>query len=106
MRRYLKQGKRYDQHRKLELVPPEKKRMKNDELVEHLLENHRVRILTKKNGVTSHELNGYPMKKSGSSKKQKGRRVGKRKTTWRWMKRTPLRELILDLADVEMIGST
>ena len=69
MRRYLKQGKRYDQHRKLELVPPEKKRMKNDELVEHLLEDHRVRILTKKNGVTSHELNGYPMNKSGSSKK-------------------------------------
>ena len=71
MRRHLKRGKRYDQHRKLELVPPEKKRMKNDELVEHLLENHRVRILTKKNGVTSHELNGYPMKKSRSSKKQK-----------------------------------
>ena len=79
MRRYLKRGKRYDQHRKLELVPPEKKRMKNDELVEHLLENHRVRILTKKNGVTSHELNGYPMKKSGSSKKQKGREGGKKK---------------------------
>ena len=48
MRRYLKQGKRYDQHQKLELVPSEKKRMKNDELVEHLLENHRVRILTEK----------------------------------------------------------
>ena len=66
MRRYLKQGKRYDQHQKLELVPPEKKIMKNDELIEHLLENNRVSILTKKKGVTSHELNGYRMKKSGS----------------------------------------
>ena len=53
--------------------------MNNDELVEHLLENHRVRILMKKNGVTSHELNGYPMKKYGSSKKQKGREGGKKK---------------------------
>ena len=31
------------------------KKMKNDELVEHLLENHRERILTEKNGETSHE---------------------------------------------------
>ena len=53
--------------------------MKNNELVEHLLENHWVRILIKKNGVTSHELNGCPMKKSGSSKKQKGREGGKKK---------------------------
>ena len=42
----------------------------------------------------------------GPRRNKKGGRVGKRKTTWRWMKRTPLRELILDLADVEMIGST
>ena len=55
MRRHLKNGKEYDQHRKLELDPPKKERMKNDELVEHLLENHRVRILTKKNGETSHQ---------------------------------------------------
>ena len=48
MEKHLKQGNEYDQHRKLELVPPEKKRMKNDELVEHLLENHRVRILMKR----------------------------------------------------------
>ena len=32
MRRHLKQGREYDQHRKLELNPPEKKRMENDEL--------------------------------------------------------------------------
>ena len=39
MEKHLKRGKGYDQHRKLELDPPEKNtRMKNDELetVEHL----------------------------------------------------------------------
>ena len=39
MRKHLKRGKGYDQHRKLELNPPEKKkRMEDDELetVEHL----------------------------------------------------------------------
>ena len=40
---YLKRGKRYDQHRKLELVPPEKKRMEKEERVEHLHEKHRVK---------------------------------------------------------------
>ena len=55
MRRHLKNEKEYDQHRKLELVPPQKKRMENIELVEHLHENHRVRTLTERNGETPHQ---------------------------------------------------
>ena len=54
MRKHLKRVKGYDQHQKLELNPPEKKRMENIELVEHLHENHRVRTLIEKNGETSH----------------------------------------------------
>ena len=53
--KHLKRVKGYDQHQKLELNPPEKKRMKNDERVEHLQENHRVRMLIEKNGETSHQ---------------------------------------------------
>ena len=36
-------GKGYDQHQKLELNPSEKKRMENEERVEHLHEKHRVK---------------------------------------------------------------
>ena len=55
--------------------------MKNDELVEHLHENHRVRILTENNGETSHQIDGYSIKKSESLKKQ-GWEGGKTKATW------------------------
>ena len=48
-------GKEYDQSQKLDLKPLEKKRMKDDELVEHLHENHRIRTLKEKNEEISHE---------------------------------------------------
>ena len=38
--------------------------------------------------------------------RKRGGRAGKTKGTWRWMKQTPLRKLRIDLANVEMIGST
>ena len=42
-------------HQKLDLNPPEKKRMEKEERVEHLHEKHRVRTLTEKNEETSHQ---------------------------------------------------
>ena len=57
MGKHLKRGKGYDQHRKLELTPPEKKITKNDEIETpgQLHDNHRVRTLIEKNEETSHE---------------------------------------------------
>ena len=58
MEKHLTRGKEYDEYRKLELDPPEKKtRTKNDELETpgQLHENHRVRTLIEKSEETSHE---------------------------------------------------
>ena len=58
MEKHLKRGKGYDQHRKLELNPPEKKqqrRMMNFNMLSIFMGNHRIRTLTEKNGETSHE---------------------------------------------------
>ena len=58
MRKNLQQGKEYDQHRKLELDPPEKKkerRMMNLKLVSIFTRDHQIRTLTEKNGESSRQ---------------------------------------------------
>ena len=107
MRKHLEQGKEYDQHRKLELNPPEKKRMKNDKLEAPLISSWESpdKNIGGKEWRDFPSIKGYLIKKSESLKK-KGGRVGKNKDNLGWTKQTPLRKLGNDLEDVEMIGST
>ena len=94
--------KRYDQHRKLELNPPEKNtRMKIDELEarEHLHEGSPDQNIDWKEWRDFTWINGYLIKKSESLKKRVGGRENKGNLGW--MRQTPVRKLRVDLADVE-----
>ena len=67
--------------------------------------NHQIRTLKEKNEETSHQQKGYLIKKSESLKKREGGRE-KNKGNLGQMEWILLRKLRIDLADVEMIGST
>ena len=108
MRKHQKRGNGYDQHRKLELDPPEKNtRMKNDELenVEHLhgkspdknIDRKEWRNFTKNKRILGKEILVLEEKGWVGGKKQ--RQLGQ-------MEWIPLRKLRIDLANVGMTGCT
>ena len=90
--KHLKYRKEYDQHRKLELDPPEKERMENDELEASLGSSWESpdKNIDVKWWRDFTRIKGYLIKTSESLRK-KGGRAGKTKTIWRRMKMTPLR---------------
>ena len=84
--KHLKRGKGYDQHRKLELTPPEKKITKNDELetVEHLHGKSPDKNIERKEWRDFPQIKGYMIKKSESLKKKSGRARKQRQLGDRW----------------------
>ena len=107
MRKHFKQGKEYDQHWKLDLSPPEKKRTKNNRLEASLASSWESpgKNIDGKEWRNFTSINGYMIKKSESLRKEGGR-AGKTKTTWDGWSKHCCKELRIDLANVEMIKST
>ena len=100
--------KEYDQHQKLELNLPEMKRMDNIELEASIQSSWESpgKDMKEKEYRDFTSIKWYLIEIYESSKQRKGGRAGKTKASWDGYSKHRWEELILDLADVEMFGST